>query len=76
MFKISTLEAIFLKLMEKALQGDPRAAAQAIKYARELCFLSPAGFPGIDLEVLTDEELNVFEKLVRTTSISLRKVPK
>jgi hypothetical protein len=69
--RISRLEALSRKQMELGLKGDQRAAEAAFRTAREIGLLDQPPSdpqPDYDLTVLTDEELDLLDKLYRKMS--------
>jgi Family of unknown function (DUF5681) len=68
--RITKIEAIFLKQSEKALQGSERAAQMLTQWAEKLgLFREGAGEPLQDFSKLTDEELQLLERLVSKITI-------
>jgi Family of unknown function (DUF5681) len=60
--RITRLEGIFWKQVEKALQGDYRAAQTSIQWAEKLGLFRE---PDRNLALLTDEELQQLEAIAQ-----------
>ena len=68
--RISRIAAILLKLSEKALQGNERAAQTSTQWAEKLGLFREGGSePVQDLSQLTDEELQLLEQLSQKVKI-------
>ena len=66
--RITRVEAVLCKQLERALKGDERAAIGAIRNALQFGILEDSSIPWEpkwDLTVLTDEELDTLDHLIR-----------